>query len=223
MTSRINLNLLLLLLTISIQGCQKHPEEDVGIYTWVYSYRTDIPNETESCLDHDDKFSLIVPKSGKIKLNKNGEEFKKFKKNELTYTRTSESEVTVNSWPFENENYKSFFVNERNNCSEVEQFVGSYEGVFRSNKDVTIGDTSYTRMINVVPISFDLGCFIQTDLDNFHLYVSESGIVRYPIRSSVASIQFKGDSLIYERCWSCGYGQYGSDFIKTTFRGKKVN
>ncbi|MEX2596118.1 MAG: hypothetical protein WEC59_04235 [Salibacteraceae bacterium] len=214
--------MLIFLIGLIVTSCKKYPEEDVATYTWVYSYNNDAFYDTPSVLDHSDEYKIILPKRGKVKLLKNGEQIEKIKAIDFRYVKSDENEIMIDTLPFElQRSMKSFFINEKSDCLKAESLIGEYEGVFRSNRFDE--DTTLNMVVEVSEVSFENGCFIKTDLDTFHLYVSESGKIRYPFRSSYATMKIIGDSLIYRRCWSCGYGQYGNPYVNSTFRGKRID
>lgn len=208
-----------------LNSCKKYPEEIVDTYYWVYSFEnTGKYVQSHSSLDIADEYKLEIPKRGKVKLSKNGEEIAALKREDFHYQITGADEILVDSIPFSSKRFTSYFVKADCDCSLFENSLGSYKGIYWSKNDFEQRDSSYEGILTIEKVESKYGCFISNNLSGV-CYVNQNNVVTN-FGFTDDRLDFYLDSVDFYFCSSCAYdrlmGQNSTLKISQGFNGAKV-
>lgn len=212
-------------LLLTLFSCSKYPEEIIDTFYWTYSFEYGKSIFTHSSLTADVEYKIEVPKRGKVKLFKNGEEIARIEKESFNYSVIGEGEILVDSIPFSSKNFKSHFVKQNCDCSKIDNVFGTYQGVRWSKNDFVGKDTNFVGTMSIEKVDSKFGCFITSNLYNGVVYVDQANSVAdFAVTDDRWNIY--ADSVDFYFCSSCPYyrmmGLPSNNNISSGFNGVKV-
>lgn len=218
--------------------CNRLDDEIAGTYTWSYSvemgnrwgYNYILSDQSE------DQYELILKKSGKGILLKNGEKWGVIPKDSMIFTVSGDF-LSTNATPFTDDyySYRNIFYKNQLDCSASDFMIGSYTGIYKTNKysdkgfatpdneGYSIRDTTLLVTAEVVRRDLDNACFLELHFreHSFSLPLTLDQMQLAENFSCEPSMTINKDSLIIQRDEICVQADDTSVPIYLEFRGAK--
>jgi hypothetical protein len=118
-------------------SCDKIDDEIAGTYTWSYTVSSTYRSESKLFIagQYEHEYELILKKSGKGVLLMDGEKVRTIPKDSMVYN-VSDGFLHTSIVPFNSgyTQYTNCFYKGDLDCSKSATLIGTYEGVYKTNK-----------------------------------------------------------------------------------------